>query len=90
MMCLDKVKQLLSEDNTEQALLLLDQYIEENPTADEAFYLRGNAYRKLEDTQKAINNYLIAAELNPDSPALPAYKMMIKILNFYNPDMFNH
>ena len=90
MKCLDEVKQLLREDNTKQALILLDQYIEANPTSDEAFYLRGNAYRKLEDTQKAINNYLLAVELNPESPALSAYNMMIKILNFYNPDMFNH
>ena len=56
---------------------------------DEAYYLMGNAYRKLGDWQKALNNYQSAIELNPDSPALQARKMVMDILNFYNKDMYN-
>ena len=49
----------------------------------------GNAYRKLGDWQKALNNYQSAIELNLDSPALQARKMVMDILNFYNKDMYN-
>lgn len=56
---------------------------------DEAFYLRGNVYRKMGDIRQALNNYLTAMELNPDSPAQTAYNAQIKILDFYNKDMFN-
>ena len=49
----------------------------------------GNAYRKKGDWQGAINNYLMAMELNPESPAVNAYKMANEILDFYNKDMYN-
>ena len=60
----------------------------ENATA-EAYYLRGNAYRKMGDWQGALNSYQEAIELNPESPAAEARNMVMDILNFYNKDMFN-
>lgn len=42
------------------------------------------------DIRQALNNYLMAIELNPDSPAQTAYNAQIKILDFYNKDMYNH
>ena len=65
------------------------QYIQEEPTQDEPYYLLGNAYRKQGNWQLALNNYLEAIERNPDSPAVNAHKMMMDILNFYNKDMYN-
>ena len=44
----------------------------------------------VESPAKALNNYLMAIELNPDSPAQTAYNAQIKILDFYNKDMYNH
>lgn len=61
-----------------------------NDSDDEAYYLRGNVYRKMGDIRQALNNYLMAIELNPDSPAQTAYNAQIKILDFYNKDMYNH
>ena len=43
--------------------------ITDSPGRDEAFYLRGNAYRKQGNWQQALNNYQYAIDLNPDSPA---------------------
>lgn len=40
--------------------------------------------------QLAINNYLEAMEINPESPARQAHAMMMKIMNFFNKDMYNH
>ena len=51
--------------------------------------LLGNAYRKTGNIRLALNNYLSAMELNPDSPAVIAHNQLIAILNFYNKDMYN-
>lgn len=87
---MERIKQLIYDGETAEAIMLLNKYIEENETSDEAWYLRGNAYRKEGDNRQALNNYLRAMELNPDSPARQAYNMLIDILNFYNKDMYNH
>lgn len=86
---MENIKKLISEDKTDEALRLLDEQIEKDPSSDEAYYLRGNAYRKKGDMRLALNNYLTAMELNPNSPAHVAHKQMIAIMDFYNKDMFN-
>lgn len=84
------IKQFISEGKTAEAIRLLDARIADDPAADEAYFLRGNAYLKQGDVREALNNYLQAMALNPDSPAHQAYRMQIDILNFYNKDMYNH
>ena len=86
---METIKQLISEGKTDEAIFLLEEFIEKNKTSDEAYYLKGNAYRKKGDVRQAVNNYLIAIELNPNSPAVIAHNQMISILNFYNKDMYN-
>ncbi len=81
---------LISQGCIDQAIKELDVIITNNPsTCDEAYYLRGNAYRKLGDWKNALNNYLSAIEINPESPALQAKEILMDILNFYNKDMYN-
>lgn len=87
---MNAIKQLISEGKTEEAIRLLDRRIAEEPASDEAYFLRGNAYLKEGEVRQALNNYLQAMELNPESPAHEAYRMQIDILNFYNKDMYNH
>ena len=87
---METIRQLINDNKTDEALRLLDEYIKKNETDDEAYYLRGNAYRKIGDIRQALNNYLTAMELNPDSPAQTAYNAQIKILDSYNKDMYNH
>lgn len=86
---MDDIRQLIFEGNTVDAIRLLDEYIALHPTVDEAWYLRGNAYRKEENFQQALNNYLKAMELNPESPAVEAHAMLMKILNFVNKEVYN-
>lgn len=86
---METIKQLISEGKTDEAIRLLDEYIQKEQTSDEAYYLRGNAYRKKGEVRQALNNYLTAMELNPESPAVIAHNQMISILNFYNKDMYN-
>ena len=84
------LKSVFYRCDIENALQALEEFLQTEPVGkDEAYYLMGNAYRKLGDWQKALNNYQSAIELNPDSPALQARKMVMDILNFYNKDMYN-
>jgi len=85
-----KIEQLLLAGETDEAISLLIDFVSKNPLSDKAFFLLGNAYRKKENWELALNNYRQAIEINPDSPAKYAYNMVIEILEFYNKDMFNH
>ena len=60
----------------------------ERATADE-WYERGNAFRKESKWHEAINCYIRAIELDPDSPAVEAKRMLDDIMAFYCKDMYN-
>ncbi|MEG1543512.1 MAG: tetratricopeptide repeat protein [Tannerellaceae bacterium] len=87
---MDKIKQLIEAGNADEAIRLLDVLLAENASSDEAYFLRGRAYAKKGDFPHALNNYLSAIALNPDSPAVEAHSMLMKIMNFFNKDMYNH
>jgi len=55
----------------------------------EEYYRQGNKYRQEGNWQEALNHYMEAIELDPDSPAVEAKKMLEDILNYYNKDMYN-
>ena len=57
-------------------------------TAEE-YYNLGNEYRKQGNWQMAINNYLEAMALDPESPAKEAKEMLDQILSFYHKDYYN-
>lgn len=81
---LNTIKELINQGNIDRAIQELERFLQTNATGkDNAYYLLGNAYRKLGDWQKALNNYQSAIELNPQSPALQARKMVMDIMNFY-------
>ena len=87
---LDGIESILQEGRIEEAISRLCDFISSSPVpSDRAYYLLGNAYRKKGDWQGAINNYLEAMAINPESPATNAYRMANDILDFYNKDMYN-
>ena len=57
-------------------------------TAEE-WYQKGNEARKQGLWHEAINCYIKAAELDPDSPAVEAKRMLDDIMAFYCKDMYN-
>ena len=57
-------------------------------TAQE-YYERGNAFRKQSLWHEAINCYIEAIKLDPDSPAVEAKQMLDDIMAFYCKDMYN-
>ena len=87
---LNGIRELISQGKVEEAIGLLQSMLHSDyPHKDEAYYLLGNAYRKQGNWQQALNHYGQAVELNPQSPALHARRMVMDILEFYNKDMYN-
>ena len=56
--------------------------------ADVLHYLLGDIYYKKGEWKDAIQHYLEACELNPESPARQKLKMAYSILEFYNKDIY--
>ena len=87
---LNGIREPISQGKVEEAIGLLQDVLHSDyPHKDEAYYLLGNAYRKQGNWQQALNHYGQAVELNPQSPALHARRMVMDILEFYNKDMYN-
>ena len=61
----------------------------EKVAAAEAIYQQGNEARKRGQWHEAINNYIQAIALDPDSPAVEAKRMLDDIMAFYCKDMYN-
>ena len=57
-------------------------------TAEE-FYNLGNEYCRKGDWKHALDNYLEAIALDPESPAVEAKRMLDDILSFYCKDFYN-
>ena len=53
------------------------------------YYQQGNEHRRRGDWQQALNCYMEAIALDPESPAVEAKKMLDDILNFYHKDNYN-
>lgn len=73
----------------EEALSLLNDYLEKNPDDDEALTQRGLKHWKLNHTKEAINDYLAAIKINPESKARTALEFANSILSYYNKDLLN-
>ena len=87
---LNEIKELIYQGDIEPAIAYLGEILQSDSLEkDQAYYLRGNAYRKLGNWQQALNDYTRAIDLNPVSPATEARKMIMNILEFYNKDMYN-
>lgn len=57
-------------------------------TADE-LYKKGNDYRRQGRFHDAINCYIEAEQMDSESPAVEARKMLQSIMDFYCKDMYN-
>ena len=57
-------------------------------TAEE-YYQEGNAWRKQGDFKRALDSYMEAIALDPESPAVAAKEMLDDIMIFYCKDYYN-
>lgn len=90
MQTLDQIKEEIRKGlDPQKGLQLLSQFIEEHPQSDEALTARGMQYWSMGDRAQAINDYLAAIKLNPESKAKMALKATNDILDYYNKDLYN-
>ena len=86
----DRVRALLDAHKADEAIALVEAFRAEGGVLDDTlFYLLGNAWRKKGNWKMAMDNYLEAVALNPESPAAQALDIANEILDFYNKDMYN-
>lgn len=55
----------------------------------EDLYAQGNALRRQGDFKGAMESYMEAIHLDPDSPAVEALEMLHSIMEFYCKDIYN-
>ncbi|MDE6793778.1 MAG: tetratricopeptide repeat protein [Muribaculaceae bacterium] len=72
-----------------EAVEALDLYIAVHPDEEEAYTLRGLRHWALGHRAKAINDYLKAISINPQSRAVQALANANAILDFYNKNLYN-
>ncbi len=75
--------------STERLIAKIETYLSDNAESDEAWYLLGMAYRRLERWSDALNAFQDAIAINPSSPAAQMYEHTMQIMEFYNKDMYN-
>lgn len=86
---IEQLKDKIKDMDSLPALTEIEAYLAEHPNDDEAIYLRGVKHWSLGQRSQAIQDYLEAIRLNPESKAKMAIKTAYEILNFYNKDLFN-
>ena len=84
------IKSLIEDNKNEEANGRLEAIIAKDDKQEMAYYLLGNIYRKKQDWANAVNSYVKAIDINPESPAVQSKEMCIDVLKFYNTDMYNH
>ena len=85
---LEEVDKMIHKGAVDEAICRLQEILS-SAKDDYAFYLMGNASRKKGDFQNALNCYLEAMAINPQSPAKEAHQILMNILEFYHKDLYN-
>ncbi len=88
-MTLEELKRELRTASYEKAVETLTGYIEKHPCDDEALTARGMKHWGAGKRSLAINDYLAAIGLNPDSRAREALRAATEILDYRNKDLYN-
>lgn len=88
-MTFEEAKEYTSGLSAEEAITRLDQYLTEHPDDDNALTIRGMKHWSCGNRALAINDYLAAIKINPQSKSVQALKATNEILDYYNKDLYN-
>ncbi len=88
-MTIQELRDSLRGVDTDTAISRISDYIAAHNDDDEAYLLRGMKHWSAGHRAKAINDYLEAIRLNPDSRAIQALQAANDILDYYNKDLLN-
>lgn len=85
----DEIEQLLAAGRAAEAQADAKQALARHPDDAGLHYLLGKACLKTGDWQGALNAFLEAERIDPDSPAVQSRQMVQEILDFYCKDYYN-
>lgn len=85
----EEEKERINSLSNEEAIKELDTYIAGAPNDEEALTLRGMKHWGAGHRSLAINDYLAAIRINPQSRAKEALKVANEILDYRNKDLYN-
>lgn len=88
-MTIDQLKEELRTSTYEEAIEALTEYITGHPEEEEAYIARGLKHWGAGKRSLAINDYLSAIRLNPESRARQALDAANSILDYRNTDLYN-
>lgn len=83
------VKEMVKGLMPAEAIVKLDEYLAAHPDCEEAYITRGLKHWSLGKRADAINDYLSALRINPESRAKEALKAANEILDYRNKDLYN-
>ena len=73
----------------EEAIIRLNIYIVSNPADEEALTIRGQRLWSMGRRREAVNDFLAAININPQSRAKMLLDYYNSILDYYNKDLYN-
>lgn len=82
-------EQIKHASSQEEAISILTDYLALHPESDEVLTMRGMKYWGAGRRADALNDYLEAIRLNPQSRARLALKASQEILDYRNKDLYN-
>lgn len=85
----EEIEQLLADGRAIEAQEAARQALARHPDDAMLHYLLGKACLKTEDWRGALNAFLEAERIDPDSPAVQSRQMVQEILDFYCKDYYN-
>ena len=81
------LKENIKAASCEEAIRMLDEYIAAHYTRED--FTQRLRYWSAGNRSKAINDYLEAIRINPESRAREALRAANEILDYYNKDLLN-
>lgn len=84
-----KLGELISSGRFHEAIGVLTESIAQSPDEDNLYFQRGKLKWRIGDRTGAANDYSMAIELNPHSPAAFALEQARDVADFFNPDLYN-
>lgn len=88
-MTLKELKKSLLTASYQEAVAAFTEYISLHPDDDEALTARGMRHWGAGKRSLALNDYLAALAINPNSPAQHALRAASDILDYRNKDLYN-
>jgi len=84
-----KISYIINSNNTNDSIVELSKLIDEDGSCWQAYMERGKLYWKEGNLKCALNDYIIADNLNPNSSPRELIRHMLKIIQFRNNDILN-